>query len=393
MLLPIRAKNPPETFPWATCVLIVLNTIIFFLTSNGFEIHQQIADDFGLSGNNAGPINWITCSFLHGDIFHLLGNMWFLYLFGFAVEGRLRTAKFLLVYLVADLVGSLLHFVLVATAAPEIPTIGASGAIMGLLGASLWMFPFAHMDIFYWFGWFWRGIWTAPMWGVGAYYLGMDLLMASMAMESGVANFAHLGGALGGFLAVLILGTRRDSAEASEAKATLAEMKDLGMLSAWELADLHRANPTEPLIVLHWMNRCQRDGRVPDECHRAFRALLPAMVRDVEPVSVGFAVAAQFPAPGQIDPSLLLDLGLRCERAGEFLLAIRLLEYAVATPGVRADIAESALYRVGVLCETATANPQRALHAYDEMVRRYGISPLADQARERARQLRQRLGA
>lgn len=371
--------------------MIALNTVIFFLTSNGFEIHQSIAEDFGLSGNNAGPINWITCSFLHGDIFHLLGNMWFLYLFGFAVEGRLRTAKFLLVYFVADLMGSLLHFVLIATAAPEIPTIGASGAIMGLLGASLWMFPFAHMDIFYWFGWFWRGIWTAPMWGVGAYYLGIDMLMGSLALESGVANFAHLGGALGGFLMAMLLRARRDSSEASEAKAMFADVKDLSMLSAWELADMHRANPTDPLIALHWMTRCQRDGRVPDECHHAFRVLLPAMVREIEAPAVGFVVAAQFPTPGQIDPSLLLDLGLRCERAGEFHLAIRLMDFAVASPGVRPDIVESALYRIGVLSETAVANPQRALQAYDEVVRRFGISPMGDQARERARQLRQRL--
>lgn len=393
MLLPFRAKNPPDSIPWATCALIAINTVIFFATSNGLEIRESIAMDYGLSGNNSGVINWIVSAFLHGDIFHLLGNMWFLYLFGFAVEGRLKTLKFLLVYFAADFAGNLLHFTLFSMAEPDIPTIGASGAIMGLLGATLWIFPFAHMDVFYWFGWFWRGVFTVPMWGVGLYYLGLDLVMALIGMDSGVANLAHLGGALGGFLVVLVLGSKRDSADVSEAKATFSEAKDLGVLRTRELEDLHRAKPTDPLIALHWMNRSQKDGRVSDDCHRAFRTLLPAMVKEIDSAPVGYAVASQFPSPGNIDPRLVLEVALKCERGGEFLLAIRLLEFVAADAKSTPDLVESALFRLGVLCETTTSNPQRALYAYDEVVRRFGLSPMADQAKARAKALRSRLGS
>lgn len=141
------------------------------------------------------------------------------------------------------------------------------------------------------------------------------------------------------------------------------------------------------------MNRCLRDGRgVPDECTRAFRVLLPTMMREIGAVPVAYAVAAQYPQPGGIPAQTLLDLGLRSEREGDYAIATRLLELAVAAPQTTPAIVESALFRLGVLCETATGNPQRALQAYDEVVRRFGVSPFADQARQRAADLRRRIG-
>lgn len=322
--------------------------------------------------------------FLHGDIFHILGNMWFLYLFGFAVEGRLRWHKFLLLYFVAGLAGSGAHFLLFSTGRPDIPSFGASGAIMGLLGAAMFMFPFGQMAFVYWFGWFFRGVFTWPMWGVGLYYLGFDIVMALIAADSGVAHLAHIGGAIGGCLMALLLRAKRDTAEASEAKAMLSETKDLGVLSPRELAAMHNANPTDPLIALHWMHKSIRDPYgVKPECQAAFMALLPKMLRELDAGPVGFCVSTLAMKPGVVPPALTLDAAHRLEKMGEFAISMRLYDVVARDPSSRPSEVESALFRVGILCETALNNPQRAAEAYREVVRRFELSPMADQAQAR----------
>ncbi len=392
MLLPYKAKNPPESTPWGTIVLIVLNTAVFFLTSEyGLIARKDVVMQYGLSGAHSDLLNWITSMFLHGDIFHLLGNMWFLYLFGFAVEGRLRTAKFLLLYFVAGFAGSAAHYLVFSPGNPTIPSLGASGAIMGLLGAALFMFPFGQMAFFYWFAFFLRGVFVWPMWGVALYYLGFDLVFAIIDAKDGVAHLAHLGGAAAGFLVAFALRPQRDSADASEAKATLSEVNDLGILSSRELASMHASNPEDPLIALHWMHRSIRDPYgVKPECQAAFLRLLPKMIKDHEPGSIAFCLAFVASKPGLVPPSLVGDLGSKLERNGEFAMALRLFDLVVADPASRPGDVESALFRIGILCETALGNPQRAHATYLEVVRRFGLSPMADQARARAKGMESR---
>lgn len=388
MLLPYKSKNPPESVPYATCALILVNVLVFAFTSQyGLVAKKEVVEGFGLSGVNSGPLNWLTSMFLHGDIFHLLGNMWFLYLLGFAVEGRLRTAKFLILYFVAGIAGSAAHFFVFSVSEPTIPAIGASGAIMGLLGAALFMFPFAQMAFFLWIGLIYTSVFVWPMWGVGLWYLGFDLVLAIVSGgESGVAHLAHLGGAAGGFLAAMAFRPKRDSAEASEAKATFSEVNDMGVLSTRELAAMHASNPDEPLIALHWMHKSLRDPYgVKPECQAAFLRLLPKMVRDMEPGPVGFCVASLSMKPGVIPPTYTLDVAHRLERVGEYALSMRLFDAVVLDPAARPADVESAMFRVGILCETALGNPQRAMASYQELMRRFELSPLADQARARAK--------
>ncbi len=392
MLLPFKAKNPPESTPWGTIILIVVNVAIFIMTSKyGLVARKDVVMEFGLSGNNSGFVNWITSIFLHGDIFHLLGNMWFLYLFGFAVEGRLRTGKFLLLYFLAGFAGSAAHFFMFSVGQPEIPSLGASGAIMGLLGASLYMFPFAQVAFWFGFGFFLSSVFVWPMWGVALYYLGFDVVFAIISAGDGIAHLAHIGGALGGFLVAFALRPQRDTADASEAKATLSEVNDLGILSSRELASMHASNPEDSLIALHWMHRSIRDpyGVKPD-CQAAFLRLLPKMIREHEPTSIAFCVGTVAATPGLIAPSLVGDLASRLERNGEYAMAVRLFELVIADPASRPADVESALFRIGILCETALGNPIRAHASYLEVVRRFGLSPMADQAKARAKGMESR---
>lgn len=402
MILPYRSKNPPESLPIATISLIVINTIIYFGTSeNGLMIKEGVISKFGLTYNNISPLTILSSMFLHADPLHLIGNMLFLYLFGFAVEGRLKSVKFIGLYLLAGVAGDLCHTLAVGAAHPDLPSLGASGAIMGVLGAAMWMFPFA--PICYWYlGYYWwipdadgfTGTVDFPLWSVGCYYLAFDILGALMTRVGGgggVANLAHLGGAAAGFFICMALRPKRDDKHTSEAKAWVDETKDYTMSSRRDLAKMYEANPKDDFVLMHWMVRCQRDGVGDPECERAFLARARAMLSTQDAATMGqclLQLAQQ--QPGKVSPRLLVEAGGPCERANANDLAKRIYEFAYAMPGIDIDDRCACLYRVALLCESVWQNYDRAKVLYGELVKISPMSPLADSARVRLKVLEPR---
>jgi membrane associated rhomboid family serine protease len=381
MFLPVKAKNPPESLPIATCILIFANVLFYALTSDGFVVHRDAVAKYAITGATFDVSHMLSSMFLHGNIVHILGNMWFLYLFGFAVEGGLRTAKFLVVYFVAGFAGDFMdHFL--ANRAADIPSLGASGAIMGVVAAGLWLFPHAKIStawsLFYRFG-----ISDWPLWGVALYFLGFDVFWAVIGVQDGVGHWAHIGGALGGLLGCMAFLPRRDSAEASEAKATLHETKDLSSLSRAELSELHRANPSDSLVVLHWMTQSLREIHDPsDDCHRAFVAALPQMLADYDVRSIAGPVRSLH-STHPFDPRTLMIIGTRLERASDFTGAVSFFELTAQQPAATSADLESAIFRVGMLSESALNDPRRAWQCYQEVISHWPMGPFAEQARTR----------
>jgi len=160
MLLPYRVKNPPARFPYVTVSLIAVNVIVFGLTSDYFlVVREGVVKSYAFQLWKTPFLNSFASAFLHGGIFHLLGNMWFLWIFGPAVEDRLGAGKFLGVYFATGLVGDLSQALLdVAFLGEPQPVIGASACIMGLAGAYWFAFPFSKVCVFYWIWLFWRGV-------------------------------------------------------------------------------------------------------------------------------------------------------------------------------------------------------------------------------------------
>lgn len=166
-----------------------------------------------LSGASHAPglppfLTLMTSQFLHGGPLHLAGNMLFLWIFGNNVEDEFGPFRFLLFYLLSGIGAALVHF---ATAPGSmVPTIGASGAISGVLGAYALMFPKARIQtlviLIFWISvvpipaLLWVGIWFA-----------LQLLqgMANAGRQGGVAWFAHVGGLLAGVLLLLLFRPRR----------------------------------------------------------------------------------------------------------------------------------------------------------------------------------------
>ncbi|MCG6156927.1 rhomboid family intramembrane serine protease [Rubinisphaera margarita] len=143
-LIPIGTDAPIYHWPYGTVALIVINTLLFFLVPDPsiFAMHY---------GGGVNPIEWVTASYMHGDIFHLVGNMIFLWGFGIIVEGKIGWLQFLTVYnVIGFLQNSLLQLLmpLLGLSEPGDASLGASNAIYGLLAMALVWAPKNELTVF-----------------------------------------------------------------------------------------------------------------------------------------------------------------------------------------------------------------------------------------------------
>jgi membrane associated rhomboid family serine protease len=155
------------------------------------------------------PINVLTSMFLHGSWMHLLGNMWFLWLFGNNIEDSMTRPRFVAFYLLSGLAAALAQ--VLANPASEVPMVGASGAISGVMGAYLVLFPRVRVFTVVPLGFFIQTM-ALPAWVMLIYWMFLQVLggVTSIgAKGGGVAFWAHLGGFLAGVVLVKVF-ERRD---------------------------------------------------------------------------------------------------------------------------------------------------------------------------------------
>ena len=234
MLFPLRDHNPRLRFPLVTLVLIAVNVIVFVYQHDAFQrfgdllhisrldkgaekaldnaeqllvlaggaIPYEIAYWVDIPPRNLLPLpgSIFTSMFLHGSWMHLIGNMWFLWIFGDNVEERLGRIRFIIFYLLAGVVGALAQ--IFSSPDSKVPMIGASGAIAGVLGGYLMLYPHAKVVTFVGIPWLWH-LRDIPAWVfLGVWFLGQFWFFKS---SSGVAWMAHVGGFLAGLGAVRLL--------------------------------------------------------------------------------------------------------------------------------------------------------------------------------------------
>ncbi|TLX67841.1 MAG: rhomboid family intramembrane serine protease [Thaumarchaeota archaeon] len=218
-MLPLRDENPkpPGYKPIVTYALIAINIIVFFweisVTGQFYEFTNRRAEEIflnygtvpsivtkGLIDKNYGVISSIFSStFLHAGILHIGGNMLFLYIFGDNIEYKFGRGKYLALYLFWGLVAGFVH--ILSDPSSSAPAIGASGAISGVLGAYLVIFPNAKVLTLLLFGFFIRTIRISVKWYLPFWFIFQNVLPALVGSSgSGVAFFAHIGGFLIGML-------------------------------------------------------------------------------------------------------------------------------------------------------------------------------------------------
>lgn len=217
-MFPIRDHNPSGRTPYVTYALILLNCGIFLsywsmmndtrainlLFYNWAMIPARIS-----MGENTQTL--VTSMFLHGSVMHLLGNMLFLFIFGDNLEDEMGHVGFTLFYLATGIAAGLAQYI-TAPYSP-VPTVGASGAIAGVMGGYLLLFPKARVDVLVIFIVFFR-VFPIPAWVMLAIWFAIQVFggLGTTGDQGGVAYWAHTGGFVAGMLLALPVWLRRGGA-------------------------------------------------------------------------------------------------------------------------------------------------------------------------------------
>ena len=215
MILPVGDLGKTRTVPFINWLLIAANCIIFALYWFRPEVQVDVVfNTYALVPDEWTPKTILTSMFLHGGVDHLLGNMLFLYIAGDNVEDRLGHLSYLVFYLLAGTAGAVAHIVYATQfgGGAHVQTVGASGAIAGVMGAYLIFFPGNQVRFILWLIIFVRTF-TLPSWGVISFWVASQVMMARNQWHHTadkeatiVAVFAHLGGFAFGM--VVALGAR-----------------------------------------------------------------------------------------------------------------------------------------------------------------------------------------
>jgi membrane associated rhomboid family serine protease len=221
-MIPIRDDAPKAVTPYVTYTLIALNTLIFlFEVSLPSRELQRFLFQFGVvpalyTQGGGGLLPLLSSTFLHGGWLHLIANMWALFIFGDNIEDYLGSFRYLLLYIACGIIASIAHIFF--NPGSQVPSVGASGAIAGVMGAYFLLFPAARVltivPIF--FAWFvWLPAWVVlGYWFLAQFVNGAATAIAqtsnTMRTGGGIAFWAHVGGFVAGVVLIKLLHPRAE---------------------------------------------------------------------------------------------------------------------------------------------------------------------------------------
>ena len=220
-MIPIRDTIKSDSYPFITTIIVIANILVFIKEMILGPALEEFVNIYGVVPIKFFSSTYIhhtsflelitplfTSMFIHGDILHILGNLWFLWIFGDNVEDKMGHFKYLLFYLTSGIVAMVFH--IVTNSMSQVPAVGASGAIAGVMGAYMILFPMSRIltlvpiIIFFSFielpAFFFLGLWFVYQFLLGTLTLGMQGV-------GGIAFWAHIGGFIWGFFIAILFKT------------------------------------------------------------------------------------------------------------------------------------------------------------------------------------------
>jgi len=221
-MIPYKDDNPIHIIPFATILIIGLNVLVFVWQFTSGQDSRSIVYSYGaiphniISFESSQPISpaltIFTSMFMHGGLFHLTLNMLYFWIFGNNIEERLGHIRFVLFYLFCGVVAAFSHAVL--NPGSNIPMIGASGAVAGMLGAYILLFPAAKVHTIVFLG-FYVTVIKIPALIVIGFWAIIQVISGLIAQggveQGGIAFFAHIGGFLAGLFTIKLWQPRRSN--------------------------------------------------------------------------------------------------------------------------------------------------------------------------------------
>ena len=211
-MIPLRDTRPSNSMPVVTVFIIAVNVLVFlYMYSLDSYSTNAFISEYAVIPARFHASALITSMFLHGGWMHIIGNMWFLWIYGDNVEDVLGHGKYLVFYLLCGVIAALTQYAISPDS--RIPTLGASGAIAGVMGAYLIKFPHSRIltlipIIFFFTTIEIPAVFILVYWFLLQFVSGIGSIGYSNASQGGVAFFAHVGGFIAGMILVNVMGAK-----------------------------------------------------------------------------------------------------------------------------------------------------------------------------------------
>jgi len=221
-MIPYKDDNPIHIIPFSTILIISLNMLVFIMQLLSGEDSRSIVYSYGaipqniIGSQSSQPIpaslTIFTSMFMHGGVFHIVWNMLYFWIFGNNIEEILGHTRFILFYLFCGVAAALSHILLSPDS--NVPMIGASGAVSGMLGAYILLFPMAQVRTIVLLGFYITVVRIPALIVIGFWAIIQvvsGLLSQGNAAQGGIAFFAHVGGFIAGLFTIKLWRPRRSN--------------------------------------------------------------------------------------------------------------------------------------------------------------------------------------
>ncbi len=404
LFIPTGTTRPCWRRPYVTYALIAANALVF-------TMQHLLEDSMAAAFVPARPslATWFASMFMHGGIMHLLGNMLFLWLFATLTEDVFGPALLLGFYLAGNLGATLLHIAVGAAYAPgslEVPVVGASGAIAGIMGVAAACFLKTKVRIWYLFGWWWFLYWRAGtseiaapvalgLWAAWEVLQGMvsTWVQAAFGAGGGVAHWAHVGGFAVGLGGAFALGLRRRVVRLDLVQGTGPSTGSYATYA--QRAELERVTRASPHDAEAWqaLGRAREtsgDRAGAGEAYAKAVELFLRQQRERDAVAA-YRQAEELGSVLALAREAQFRLACALENSGHTQEALKVfLRLGMSDPPGR--YAETSLVRAGEIARGMPESRDKAVACYRGLLQRFPHGPWRGLAQERLAELGAREG-
>ena len=383
-----------------TYLLIGANALVF-CSIHFFPIamRKMAYYDYGFVAERIDLFPLVGHMFVHVGWIHILGNMYYLWLFGRATEMRMGRPVFALLYFASGVAGSFLQGALTPEYLTDVPAIGASGAIAGVLGAFMILYPREKVTCFYLAGFrYMTTISLSSVWILGAWLLfqfASALWFSTGVGENSVAYFAHIGGFIFGAGAAAVVKYFADIAAMLRRRSAILELEECSDMLHEGRSEQARAKleaalekrPADPLL-LGEIGRLELADGDRSAARKMFRRSLKAGLKQknaAAAVAAYYGLVAAKARP--IDNSLRLIIGRRFASLKKYGHALGIMS-APFRPGAEIEGMDKLLYEIGDLLAGPLKDPLRASAAFSLLASLFPHSPRALDVKYRLRRFR-----
>jgi membrane associated rhomboid family serine protease len=391
--LPLGTDRPRWRTPYATYVLLAVCVGVFAVQLGSPD---ALPEGFVLAHPSLGA--WFISIFMHAGVMHLAGNMLFLWLFGTIAEDVLGPGLFLLFFFGGDIGASGLDAIMGTLGSAQgldIPRLGASGAIAGIMGLSAICFLRTRVRVWYLIGFYFT--WRTDTTEIGApAFLGLwvgwevlqGMLQSALGVAGGTAHWAHVGGFAIGLAGAVVLGLNKRIPRADLVEGRVPAQTSFEALDqAGRLQQVVKESPRDGDAWLALGRDYEIAGRF-ERAQEAYQKALPVFLgeRRMEKAAEAYAGLAEHGVAAGLTAPQQFDLACALEQAGHPRLAYGLF-MQMATEHPADDRGETSLIRAGEIARSGLKDNARAAECYRRLLAGYPFGNWRALAQERLREL------